>query len=79
MVLKGRLTSTTSRRMRFVQKFSSVPNVTGREVQPRGITDTGPTVENGREGWSFDIKFCSFLKAVRLMRLSAVPPSIRTW
>jgi hypothetical protein len=54
------------------------PNVIGREIQPRGITDTGPTPENGRDGWSFPIDICSFLKATRLMRLRVAPPSIRT-
>jgi hypothetical protein len=32
-----------------MRKFSAVPNVTGREMQPRGITDTGPTPENGHD------------------------------
>jgi hypothetical protein len=53
--------------------------VTGREIQPRGITGTGPTLENGRDGWSFDISICSFLRAAKLIRFSAAPPSIRTW
>jgi hypothetical protein len=79
MALKGRLTSATSNKMLSVRKFSAVPKVTGREIQPRGITDTGPTPENGRDGWSFPIGICSFLKAARQMRLSAAPPSIKTW
>jgi hypothetical protein len=62
-----------------MQNFSGVPNVTGREIQPRGITETGPTPENGRDDWSFDINICSFLKAAKLIRFSASPPSIRTW
>jgi hypothetical protein len=48
-------------------------------MQPRGVTDTGPTPENGRDGWSFPIGICSFLKAARLMRLRTAPPSIKTW
>jgi hypothetical protein len=48
-------------------------------MQPCGVTDTGPTPENGRDGWNFPIGICSFLKAARLMRLSASPPSIMTW
>jgi hypothetical protein len=78
MTLNGRLTSATSKRTLSVRKFSAVPNVTGREMQPRGLTDTGPTPENGRDGWSFSIGICSFLKAARLMRLRAAPPSIKT-
>jgi hypothetical protein len=31
-------------------KEDAFPNVTGREIQPRDITDTGPTPENGRDG-----------------------------
>jgi hypothetical protein len=62
-----------------VRKFSAILNVTGREMQPRGVTDTGPTPENGRDGWSFSIGIYSFLKAVRLMRLRATPPSIKAW
>jgi hypothetical protein len=65
--------------MLSVRKFSGVSNVTGREIHPCGITDTGPTTENGREGWSFDIRICSFFKATRMMRLRAAPPSIRMW
>jgi hypothetical protein len=53
--------------------------VTRRKIHPRGITDTEPTLENGHEGWSFNIGICSFLKAVMLMRLRAAPPSIRMW
>jgi hypothetical protein len=78
MVLKGRLTYTTSKRKLSVQ-FSGVPNLTGREMLPCDITDTGPTPENGHDGASFDIEICSFLKAMRLMRLRAAPPSTRTW
>jgi hypothetical protein len=62
-----------------VRKFSAVPNVTGREMQPCGVTDTEPTSENGRDGWSFPIGICSFLKATRLIRLRAAPPSIKMW
>jgi hypothetical protein len=65
--------------MLSVQKFSAVPNVTGREMQPRGITDTGPTPENEHDDWSFPIGICSFLKAARLMRLRVAPPSIKMW
>jgi hypothetical protein len=79
MALKGRLTSVTSNRMPFVQKFSGIPNVIGRGIQLRGITGTRPTPENGRDDWSFDIRICRFLKAAMLMRFSDVPPSIRTW
>jgi hypothetical protein len=79
MALNGRLTSATSKRMLSVRKFSVVPNVTGREMQPRGVTDIGPTLENGRDGWSFPIGICSFLRAARLMRLRAAPLSIKTW
>jgi hypothetical protein len=79
MALKGRLTFVMLKRMLSMRKFSDVPNVTRREIHPRSITDTGPTLENGREGWSFDIRICSFLKVVRLMRLRATPQSIRTW
>jgi hypothetical protein len=32
-----------------------------------------------RDGWSFPIDICNFLKAARLMRLRVVPPSIKTW
>jgi hypothetical protein len=62
-----------------VRKFSGVPNLTRREIQPRGITGIGPTSKNGRDGWSFDIGICSFLKAAKLIRFSVAPPSIRTW
>jgi hypothetical protein len=62
-----------------MQKFSTVPNVTGREIKRHGITDTGPTPENGRDNWSFSIGIYNFLKVVRLMRLSAAPPLIKTW
>jgi hypothetical protein len=30
-------------------------------------------------GWNFDIAIYSFLKAAKLIRFSAAPPSIRTW
>jgi hypothetical protein len=60
-------------------KFSGVLNVTGREIQPRDITDTRPIPENGHDGWSFTIRICSFFKTARQMRLSAAPPSIMTW
>jgi hypothetical protein len=79
MALKGRLTYTTLNRTLSVQKFSDILNVIRREIQLRGINDTGPTPENGRDGWSLDIGICSFMKAARLMRLRAAPPSIRTW
>jgi hypothetical protein len=79
MALNERLTSTTSKRTLSMRKFSAIPNVTGREMQPRGVTDTGPTPENGRDGWSLPISIYSFLKAARLMRLKDVPPSIKTW
>jgi hypothetical protein len=62
-----------------VQKFSGILNVTGREIHPHGITDTGPTPENGRVGWSFNVRIYRFLKAMRLMKLRATPPSIKTW
>jgi hypothetical protein len=77
--IEGRLTSAASNKTLSVRKFSGIPNVTGREIQPRGITGTGPTLENGRDGWSFDISICSFLRAAKLIRFSAAPPSIRTW
>jgi hypothetical protein len=79
MALKGRLTYMTSNRMLSVRKFSDILNVTRREIQPHGITGTEPTPENGRDVWSFHIGICSFLKAAKLMRFSAAPPSIRTW
>jgi hypothetical protein len=59
-------------------EVSTILNVTGREMQPRDITDTRPTPESGRDSWSFPIGICSFLKAIRLMRLRAAPPSIKT-
>jgi hypothetical protein len=40
--------------------------------------EPGPTPKNGREGESLDMGICSFWKVVRLMRLRAAPPSIRT-
>jgi hypothetical protein len=49
MALKGRLTSATSNKMLSVWKYSSVLKVTGREIQPRGVTNTEPTPENGRD------------------------------
>jgi hypothetical protein len=79
MALKGRLTSTTSNRTLSMQKFSSVPNVTRREIHPHGMTSTGPILENGRDGWSIDIGICSFLKAAKLVKFSNAPPSIMTW
>jgi hypothetical protein len=79
MALKGRLTSAMSNRALFVQKFPDVPNVTRREIQRHGITGTGPTPENGSGSWSFDISIYSFLKAAKLIRFSAAPPSIRMW
>jgi hypothetical protein len=69
----------TSTRMLSMRKYSGILNVTGREIQPRGMTGTGPTLENGCDGWSFDIKICILLKATRLMWLSTAPPSIRMW
>jgi hypothetical protein len=77
MALKGMLTSAMLNRTLSVWKFSSISNVTRREIQPRGITRTRPTPENGCDGWSFDIGICSFLKAAKLIRFSAAPPSIR--
>jgi hypothetical protein len=50
MALKGRLTFTMSNRTLSVRKFSCIPNVTGREIHPRGMTGTEPTPENGRDG-----------------------------
>jgi hypothetical protein len=78
MALNGRLTYATSKRALSVRKFSAVLNETGREMQPHRVTDTGPTPENGRDSWSFSIGICNFLKATRLMRLRAAPPSIKT-
>jgi hypothetical protein len=46
---------------------------------PRGMIESGPTPENGREGVSLDMGICSFWKALRMMRLRAALPSIRTW
>jgi hypothetical protein len=79
MTLKGRLTSVASKRTLYVRKFIGILNVTGSKIQPHSITDTGPTQENGHEGWSFNIMICSFLKAARLIRLRVAPPSIRMW
>jgi hypothetical protein len=50
IALNGRLTSATSKRTLSVRKFSAAPNVTGREMQPRDVTDTRPTPENGHDG-----------------------------
>jgi hypothetical protein len=79
MVLKERLTSATSNRALSVRKFSGVPNVTKREIQLPGIIRTGPTSENERDCWSFDIDICSFLKVAKLIRFSVAPQSIKTW
>jgi hypothetical protein len=79
MTLNRRLASATSKRTLSVRKLSAVLNVTGRVMQPRGIIDIGPTPKNGRNGWSFPIGICRFLKAARLMRLRAAPPSIKMW
>jgi hypothetical protein len=46
---------------------------------PRGIMEPGPTPKNGHEGASLDMGICSFSKVARLMRLRAIPLSIRTW
>jgi hypothetical protein len=64
--------------MLSMRKFSGAPNMTGRNIQPREITGIGPIPENGRNGWSFDISIYNFLKATKLIRFSAAPPSIRT-
>jgi hypothetical protein len=77
MALKGRLTSVTSNRTLSMQKFLDILNVTGREIQSYGTTGTGLTLENGCDGWSFDIGIYNFLKAAKLMRLNAASPSIR--
>jgi hypothetical protein len=53
--------------------------VTGREIQPHDITNTGTTPKNGHDGWSFPFEICSFLKAARLMKFSDAPPSIKMW
>jgi hypothetical protein len=79
MALNGRLTSATSKRTLSMRKFSAVLNVTGRKMQPRSVTVTGPTPDNGRDSWSLPIGIYNFLKAARLMRLRAAPPSIKTW
>jgi hypothetical protein len=68
-----------SNRTLSVRKFSNVQNVTGSEIYPRRMTGTGPTPENGRNGWSFDIGIYSFLKAAKLIRFSTAPPLIRMW
>jgi hypothetical protein len=79
MALKGRLTSATSKTMFSVRKFSSVPNVTGSAMLPRGYTGCGPSPENGREGPRRDPRICSYLNAAWLMTLRPTPPSISTW
>jgi hypothetical protein len=79
MALKGRLTSATLNWTFSVRKFSSIPNVTGSAILPRGYTGCGPTLENRREGPSQDPGICSYLNAAWLMTLSLAPPSIRTW
>jgi hypothetical protein len=61
-----------------VRKFSSVPNVTGSVMLPRGYTGYGPTPENGREGPSRDPRTCSYLNAAWLMTLRSTPSSINT-
>jgi hypothetical protein len=53
------------------------PECDQREMQPRGVTETGPTPKNGRDSCSFPIGICSFLKAIRLMRLRAAPRRLR--
>jgi hypothetical protein len=62
-----------------VQKFSSVSNVTGRAMLPRGYTGCGPTPENAREGPRRDPRICSCLNAAWLMTLRLAPLSISTW
>jgi hypothetical protein len=47
MALNGRLTSATSNWTFSVRKFSSIPNVTGSVMLPRGYTGWAPTPENG--------------------------------
>jgi hypothetical protein len=42
---------------------------------PRGMTEPKPTPENGCEGATLNIRISNFLKAARLMRLRAAPPS----
>jgi hypothetical protein len=79
MALRGRMTSAMSNMTLSMRKFSSISNVTGREIHPCGITGTGPTLENGCDDWTFDIGIYNFLKATKLIRFSAAPPSIRTW
>jgi hypothetical protein len=78
MALKGRLTSATSNMLFSVRKFSSVPNVTGRAMLPRGYTSYGPTPENGREGPRRDPGICNCFNAAWLMTLRPAPPSINT-
>jgi hypothetical protein len=46
---------------------------------PHGMMEPGPKPKNGHEGESLDMEIYSFWKTVRLMRLRAVPPSIRMW
>jgi hypothetical protein len=79
MALKGRLTSATSNMTLYVRKFSGVPNVIEREIHPHGMIGTGSTSENRCDGWSFNIGIFSFLKATKLIRFSAAPPSIKMW
>jgi hypothetical protein len=50
MGLNGRMTSTMLKRTLSVRKLSATLNVTRREMQLCGITDTGPTPENGHDG-----------------------------
>jgi hypothetical protein len=75
MALKGTATSNWTF---SVRKFSSVPNVIGSVMLPRGYTSCGPTPENGREGPSRDPGNCSCLNAAWLMTLRQAPPSINT-
>jgi hypothetical protein len=68
-----------SNRTLSMKKFSGVPNVTRRKIQPHGITTIGPTPKNGPDSWSLDIGICSFFKVAKLIRFNAAPPLIRTW
>jgi hypothetical protein len=45
----------------------------------RGMMEPRPTPKNRHEGESLDMGIYSFWKVVRLMRLRAALPSIRTW
>jgi hypothetical protein len=76
MALKGRLTSATSNRTLSMRKFSDIPNVTGREIHPRRMIGTRPTPKNGRDGWSFNISICSFLKADQIQRCTTVDKDV---